>query len=291
MGITNSRIGIFLREPAIIWIEKHENRLDKYIKTLYRMGFRQIQIPEGIERVRGKDYTADEINAIKSFPGGISFHHDEFNTNLCQPNNNVREGLDLSVERASEIGAEYLVIHPGTCGDGEYETAIEHTVKNLRYLVSIAGQMEITVENNWHNLGKYGRVVGSEIEDLKQLIEEVPRLMINLDFSHLILQAYNLCPQSPEEYMEKFIDELGDCIYSTHVNDVANSKSDVHFIPGYSEFSLLLMKLLESRGYRGPHVLELGEGKQLFDENYGEDIFSIHKLAFDELSKMFIKTR
>ena len=285
------KLGVFLREPAIIRLEKQGLSFEQILERLYERGFRHVQLPEGLERERGKYYTPGEIKAIEGFKGQIhfSFHHDEFLTNLCDPNNTVRENMIKSLERADKINAEYIVVHAGICRGGEYEACIDNVIENFRFLVDRAGGKTITVENVWDDRRRNGKIIGCEVNELDRIVREVDGIKLNLDFSHLILGSLMSGTKSPEDSIRNFIERFGEFIYSTHVNDInypprtIDGLNDVHFVPGSSEFPRIIIKHLRKIGYSGNYLLELGEGISAFDERYGLKILDIYTLAFNQL--------
>lgn len=122
--------------------------------------------------------------------------HDNYLINLASPNAEIRrkslESFRAELERAVLLGAEYLVMHPGSALNGDriravarFISGVERAARGLRL-----GPLTVLVENTAGG----GGALGSEFEELRafvQLTERVP-LACCIDTAHLYQSGWDV---------------------------------------------------------------------------------------------------
>lgn len=122
--------------------------------------------------------------------------HDNYLINLASPKAEIRrksiESLRAELERAVLLGADYLVMHPGSALNGDrtqamarFISGVELAARGLRL-----GPLTVLVENTAGG----GGALGSEFEELRaflQLIERVP-LACCMDTAHLYQSGWDI---------------------------------------------------------------------------------------------------
>ncbi len=117
------------------------------------------------------------------------------------------------IEIAAKIGAEYIVVHPGSQSGSK--RCLNLNLRNLIHLCTLAEEYGVTLllENLFDREG--GNKVGVFPLEIFRIIEMVgsEHLKINLDIGHAFItcNAYGL---SMEDYFD-----LGGSIYQMHLND------------------------------------------------------------------------
>jgi deoxyribonuclease-4 len=122
--------------------------------------------------------------------------HTSYLINLASANRGLRERsvrmLMAELDRADMIGADYVVLHPG-CAAGDYESAARTRAIAALNKVADGGSWnaELLIENT---AGKRGDI-SSSIEELREIIEGVPRHLIAgicLDSCHAFAAGYDI---------------------------------------------------------------------------------------------------
>jgi deoxyribonuclease-4 len=122
--------------------------------------------------------------------------HTSYLINLASANRGLRERsvrmLMAELDRADMIGADYVVLHPG-CAAGDYESAARARAIAALNKVADGGSWnaELLIENT---AGKRGDI-SSSIEELREIIEGVPRHLIAgicLDSCHAFAAGYDI---------------------------------------------------------------------------------------------------
>jgi deoxyribonuclease IV len=126
--------------------------------------------------------------------------HDNYLINLASPNPVLRtrsvQAFHQEIVRATALGADYLVAHPGSGRDGTREAAIGAIVQGLRQAVRglKLGSLQILLENT----AGHGTSLGSRFEELKAILDACPELPLGvcIDTAHLFASGWDIRRQS-----------------------------------------------------------------------------------------------
>jgi len=138
--------------------------------------------------------------------------------------------------RAAVLGADYLVVHPGSCCGGasgrakgmaegirDVAQALRHAARGVRLCASFHDLRDCGVRVLLENTSGMGMAVGSRFEELKAIIDAAPELPLGicLDTSHAFHAGYAI---HSKDGLEQVIDTLDRTIGLSrvavlHVND------------------------------------------------------------------------
>ena len=157
-----------------------------------------------------------------------------------------REAFRGEIKRSIDLGAEYLVVHPGSARGADAETAISTAVESVRECTRglklrgapsnahRAGQnngLTILVENT----AGQGSSIGGDFEQITQLLAALDELPVDvcLDTAHTFASGYDISSEAGLESTIRSIDRsFGfDRIKLIHCNDSKaplNSRVDRH---------------------------------------------------------------
>lgn len=122
--------------------------------------------------------------------------HDNYLINLASPNAEIRrrsiESFRAELERAVLLGAEYLVMHPGSALNGDRTRAVARFISGVERAAHglRLGPLTVLVENTAGG----GGALGSEFEELRaflRLTESVP-LACCIDTAHLYQSGWDV---------------------------------------------------------------------------------------------------
>lgn len=125
------------------------------------------------------------------------------------------------LERAIALGADYLVVHPGSRGEADRATAARRIAEALgRATAGLAlGRLRVLIEGT----AGQGRVVGASAGELEEILTACPELDLGvcLDTAHLLAAGYEI---RTEEGLAATLDEFDRAIglervRVVHVND------------------------------------------------------------------------
>lgn len=148
--------------------------------------------------------------------------HTPYYINFASANNRIRYGsvsvVRDELERASLLGARYVMTHLGSAGELSQEEASEKTIEMLKKtLEGYTGSCELLVEN----AAGSGKIMGSTFAQIARIIEGVahPKLTgICLDTQHSFASGYDW--RDFKNTLEKIDGELGlEKIKLIHAND------------------------------------------------------------------------
>jgi len=168
--------------------------------------------------------------------------------------------LKEEMQRCEELGAKYLVLHPGSHVGAGSENGI-HNIQNALHTVLKDDTTHVMIL--LETMAGKGTEVGRTIDDIKEIIdgvEEKERLGICLDTCHLHDAGYNL--QNFDTLLDEIDSKIGiDKIHCVHVNDSKNecaSHKDRHenFGIGKIGFDTLLNIAYNKRLENVPKILE-----------------------------------
>jgi deoxyribonuclease-4 len=178
---------------------------------------------------RGRDVPAAEIDRVKQNKSEMDMNplvvHSTYLVNIASPKTKLWEksidGLIDDYIRAGKLGAEYLVLHPGSHTGAGFEKGIENIYKALNIVFDkVENDTLILLEN----VAGAGTKIGSKFEELYDIISNVnqeQRLGICVDTCHAYSAGYNLVSREGIEEMLKNIENnVGlDRLKVIHIND------------------------------------------------------------------------
>lgn len=151
--------------------------------------------------------------------------HDNYLINLASPRpvQRVRslQALRGELERARLLGADFLVMHPGSGVDLPRRQALANLVAGLRHATRgfRLNGLQILLENTCGQ----GSVLGADLEELAQILQALPELNLGvcLDTAHLFAAGYDIRSQSGlEETLARAHLAIGlDRVKVIHTND------------------------------------------------------------------------
>lgn len=176
--------------------------------------------------------------------------------------------LKQEIARVEEIGAQYLVLHPGSHVQAGSEAGLNQIVKGLDEVLQEDSSVYICLET----MSGKGSEIGRNFEEINYIIEHVKHnylLKVCLDTCHIHDAGYDL--SNFDAVLEEFDKIIGlDRLAVIHVNDSKNvlgASKDRHENIGYGEigFDILanivnhpklgeVIKILETPWYEdNPH--------------------------------------
>lgn len=148
--------------------------------------------------------------------------HTPYYINFASSNNRIRYGsvsvLRDELERASKLGAKYVMTHLGSAGELEKRQASEKVVEMLKKsLEGYAGSAELLIENS----AGTGKIIGGDFSEIAYILENVahPKLAsICMDTQHSFASGYDW--HDFEKTIQKIDREIGiEKIKLIHAND------------------------------------------------------------------------
>jgi deoxyribonuclease-4 len=122
-------------------------------------------------------------------------------------------------EKGEEIGAHYVVFHPGSSRKAAKRVGLKRLIEALEYVLERTEKIVFLLENT----APLGNAVASFIEEISFVINSVSseRLGVCLDTAHAYAAGYDLAsPQGFKETMKLIEDKLGfEKIKLIHAND------------------------------------------------------------------------
>lgn len=199
------------------------------------------------------------------------------------------EFLEIELERTEAMGAELLVLHPGShVGAGE-DAGIAQIIKGLdlvmEKLVEKKGTTDLPVKVALETMAGKGTELGRTFEELKRIYDGVKypqNLRVCFDTCHVNDAGYDIV-NDYEGVMRHFDEVIGlDQIAVFHINDSKNplgAHKDRHENLGKGEigFDALFRVVSDERFERVPKILETPWIKE------GEESYSPYK---EEISRL-----
>jgi deoxyribonuclease-4 len=232
-------------------------------------------------RWAAKDLSEDEVGSFKRIrqAAGINpvFAHCSYLINLAASAEFYQKSIDalvLEVQRAEQLGLDFVVLHPGAhMGKGE-EEGLKRIADALNQVLArtTGAQCKIAIENT----AGQGSCLGCSFEHLDYIlchVNDQERVGIVLDTCHLFVSGYDIRKKRTyEETFQKLADVIPfSKVWAFHLNDSKkplNSRKDRHehigkgFL-GKNAFRLLLH---DPRFTFVPKVLETPKGKDLAED-------------------------
>ncbi len=151
--------------------------------------------------------------------------HTPYYINFASANNRIRYGsvsvVRDELERASLLGAKYVMTHLGTAKDLGKEESLAKTIEMLKKtLAGYTGKTKLLIENS----AGAGEIIGDNFSEIAKIIKGVGNKNIAgicLDTQHSFASGYDWrTKKSFEKSFERMDEELGlDYIKLIHAND------------------------------------------------------------------------
>ena len=181
--------------------------------------------PQGwaFKPIPGTEIESFRQQAAESSIGSV-FLHAIYLINLGTPNAaNLEKGIDSLVNYmrlAADIGADGVIVHPGSHGGKGYDAAFPQTVEAINRVLDQSPEgPRLTLEN----MAGMGQHIGAKFEELGRILNEVgsPRLGICLDTQHSFAAGYDLTSEAGINAMiDEFDREIGlKNLVAVHAND------------------------------------------------------------------------
>ncbi len=128
----------------------------------------------------------------------------------------VREEL----ERATMLGATYVMFHPGSAGKGDRVQALKWTVEGVKKIFDgYEGKAQLLLEIS----AGAGAVIGASFDEVAQILAEVdqPEMGVCFDTAHAFASGYDLrTKEAVDETFKTFDKLIGlDRLKMSHCND------------------------------------------------------------------------
>ncbi len=257
--------------------------LEKAFERGASIGCDTIQIfSKNSNRWKAKPITDSEARAFKAAMArtgiGPVLVHDSYLINLGHPDkktwaNSVRAFVD-ELHRCEQIGAAYLVAHPGAhVGTGE-EAALKQIARGISkaHRETRSFKVRVLLETT----AGQGSSLGHRFEHLARLfeqIEETERVGVCVDTCHLLAAGYDIrTAERYKEVFERFDEIVGiERIEAFHLNDAKKpigSRVDRHEHIGKGFIGLEGFRALmrDKRFEKTPMVLETPKGKEMKED-------------------------
>lgn len=149
----------------------------------------------------------------------------------------AKDFLEIELDRTTQIGAKYLVLHPGSFTDKTYEYGVERIASALNDILTESTIPLICLET----MAGKGSEIGRNFKELKDIIERVElnhKIGVCFDTCHTHDSGYDIINHF-EDVLQEFDTLLGlDKLKVFHINGSLNkrgSKKDRHANIGANE--------------------------------------------------------
>jgi len=159
----------------------------------HQIGCTSFQIFSSSPRMwRARDFAAEEISAFERLRASYDLSplviHTNYLVNLASPDPSLRqrsvEAFVGEIRRAEALGAEYLVLHPGSYRDSSKEQGIRTLAASLREAIRKAPPAQTTIL--MENMCGQGNVLGGSFAELRDILALLDGLPVEccLDTAH-----------------------------------------------------------------------------------------------------------
>lgn len=232
---------------------------------------------------RAKPLDADEVAkfraAVETAQLNPVVSHASYLINLATTAPALREqsiaALVDELDRATALGLDGVVLHPGVCTDGTEDEALTRVAEAVR--AAFAARPEHVVKLLLEHTAGQGRTIGYRFEHLATILERVgghPRVGVCLDTCHLTASGYDLSTDAGyTETFDSFARLIGfDRLKVIHANDSkkpCGSRVDRHEHIGDGCLGLEpFARLMRDSRFDGlPFILETAKSKELDKPN------------------------
>ena len=191
--------------------------------------------PQGGKKVEITQTLSESFKKeIQKYQIQKTYIHSPYYINFASSNNRIRYGsinaIQEELERASLLGAKYVMTHLGSAKDLGEEAGKEKTIEMLiKTLEDYKGEAKLLLENS----AGAGAIIGDDLKELNEIIEKVNSSAIAgicLDTQHSFASGYDWTKF--KETIKRVDDEIGiEKIKLIHANDSlteCGSKKDRH---------------------------------------------------------------
>jgi deoxyribonuclease-4 len=178
----------------------------------------------GISRISETDATRFRARRAELGLGPLVIHSN-YLINLASLNPVLRtrsiQAFHQEIVRAVSLGADYLIVHPGSAQGSKAESAVTAIAQGLRHAARglKLGELRILLENT----AGQGSSVGARFEELKAILDAAPELPLGicLDTAHTFEGGWNIHAADGLEAALRHIDvTVGlDRVAVVHAND------------------------------------------------------------------------
>ena len=203
--------------------------ISKAVARGVEIGCEALQIfgssPQGwaFKPIPGTEIESFRQQASESSIGSV-FLHAIYLINLGTPNAaNLEKGIDSLVNYmrlAADIGADGVIVHPGSHGGKGYDAAFPQAVDAINRVLEQSPEGPLLTLENMAGMGQH---IGAKFEELGRILNEVgsPRVGICLDTQHSFAAGYDLTSEAGINAMiEEFDREIGlKNLVAVHAND------------------------------------------------------------------------
>jgi deoxyribonuclease IV len=174
-----------------------------------------------------KPYTDDDIkkfsDARAALPGIAIFAHSGYLINLAGSGDLLLKSINAltdELNRAGQMGIEYLVLHPGSHGGRGIDSGINTVADSLDRAFTSNSSTKILLETT----AGQGASLGHRFEELRRIIDAASyhdRLGVCLDTCHVFAAGYDISNNiTYDDVIKKFDDIIGiNNLKLIHVND------------------------------------------------------------------------
>lgn len=199
------------------------------------------------------------------------------------------EFLIKEIERTEAIGAEQIVLHPGSHVGAGVDAGIKQIIKGLNEVIRKDQNVQIALET----MAGKGSEIGRTFDELAKIIDGVTyneKLSVCLDTCHIHDAGYNV-KEGFDETLTEFDKIIGlERIKVVHVNDSKNeqgARKDRHENIGFGHIGFeALHYVIYHEAFKDlPKILEtpyVGETKNKRKPPYKHEIAMIKSGKFDE---------
>lgn len=218
---------------------------------------------------KAKPIAADERerfrSAFKDSEVEVAFSHASYLVNLASANTVLREksmaAFQAEVERCTELGLAYTVLHPGAAGEQALEEAVENVAHSLKKIIDATPGSGVMVL--LENTAGQGTSIGGKLENLRMIADAVghERIGFCFDTCHAFAAGYDIRTMPQFEKVVAHVDAtLGlENVKVFHLNDSKGklgSHLDRHGHIGKGEIGIPAFEGIMNRFPQTPKVLE-----------------------------------
>ena len=223
--------------------------------------------------------------AVRRFRDGVLANelgpvsvHGSYLINLASRDGEIRrksgDALVDELNRANVVGADYLILHPGSHGGDGEDAGIQRVGEGLSRCLHRAGvrRPRLLLENT----AGQGHGIGHRFEHIKNLIDRVPQqweVGVCLDTCHAFAAGYDVSEGGYASVFEEFDRVIGlEKLRAFHLNDSKKerkSRVDRHERIGMGAIGVGFFRLLmkDQRFVGLPGYLEVPGGMPAFEKD------------------------
>jgi len=193
-------------------------------------------------RWSAKELTSEEITTfidkLSDFGKDNLVTHSAYLINLASLDDNTKSKSEIcladEMQRSSNLHIPYYVMHPGSKGTGDLDTALSMIASGIDMIYD---NYDITSMMLLENTAGAGNHTGGELEDLVKIIDKSKhkdKIGVCIDTCHAYVYGYDI-KTDYESFATKLYSFFGDKVKVFHLNDTKKelgTKSDRHELIG-----------------------------------------------------------